>query len=107
MENSYNINCEKECLKPKRDCGCPPIHIPVDRVPKPCFCPRPNPCEEPYVLFRTQTVPSSMGDSTTGAYKPANGMYKNMLVRYEADGSVWIYDSAGVYTNLKEAEEES
>lgn len=44
-----------------------------------------------------------MGNSITGDYKPTNGMYKNMLVRYEADGSVWIYDSAGVYTNLKEA----
>lgn len=98
MEN----NCE--CLKPKRDCGCPPIHIPVKKV-DPCFCPRRNPCDEPVVFFRTQTIPSAMGDSTTGAYKPANGMYKNMLVRYEADGSVWIYDSAGVYTNLKEAQE--
>lgn len=96
MEN----NCE--CLKPKRDCGCPPIHIPVTPKAGPiCGCPRP--CEEPVVLFRTQVIPSAMGDSTTGDYKPANGMYKNMLVRYEADGSVWIYDSAGVYTNLKEA----
>lgn len=100
MEN----NCE--CLKIKKPCsGCPPdtIHIPVTPKAGPiCGCPRP--CEEPVVLFRTQVIPSSMGDSSTGAYKPANGMYKNMLVKYEADGSVWIYDSAGVYTNLKEAE---
>lgn len=90
------------CPKPKRDCGCPPIHIPVlPKADAPCSCPRP--CDEPYVLFRTQTIPSAMGNSSTGAYKPANGMYKNMLVKYEADGSVWIYDSAGVYTNLKEA----
>lgn len=90
------------CPKPKGCDGCPPIHIPVlPKADKPCGCPRP--CEEPVVLFRTQVIPSSMGDSSTGAYKPANGMYKNMLVKYEADGSVWIYDSAGVYTNLKEA----
>ena len=99
MEN----NCE--CLKPKRDYGCPPIHIPVQPVEPKCACPRRTPCDEPVVFFRTQTIPSAMGDSSTGAYKPANGMYRNMLVRYEADGSVWIYDSAGVYTNLKEATE--
>ena len=97
-----NINCEHECLKPKKCSCCPPENIPLPPV-KSCACPRFNPCEEPHVLFRTQTIPSSMGDSKTGPYKPANGMYKNMLVRYEADNSVWIYDSAGVYTNLKEA----
>lgn len=105
MNTSFNINCEKECLQPKRPCGCPPDNIVLPKVERHCTCPRPNPCEEPHFLFRTQTIPSAMGDSTTGAYKPANGMYKNMLVRYEADGSVWIYDSAGVYTNLKEAQE--
>ena len=102
MEN----NCE--CLKIKKSCsGCPPdtIHIPVQPVEPKCACPRRTPCDEPVVFFRTQTIPSAMGDSSTGAYKPANGMYRNMLVRYEADGSVWIYDSAGVYTNLKEATE--
>jgi len=95
-------NCE--CLKKKLPCeGCPPIQLPV--VNKPCnfTCPR-NRCEEPFVCFRTQTIPSSMGTSAEGQpYAPKNGMYHNMLVRYEADGSVWIYDSAGVYTNLKEA----
>ena len=98
-------NCNCECKKKKGCDGCPPIHIPVKPVDKPCMCPRRcDPCEEPVVFFRTQTIPAAMGDSTTGEYKPTNGMYKNMLVRYEADGSVWIYDSAGVYTNLKEAQ---
>ncbi len=92
-------NCE--CLKPKKCSGCPPDNIPVAKSISSCYCPRK--CEEPYFLFKTQIIPASMGNSVTGAYKPANGMYKNMLVRYEADGSVWIYDSAGVYTNLKEA----
>lgn len=58
------------------------------------------------VFFRTQTIPSSMGTSAEGQpYAPANGNYHNMLVKYEADGSVWLYDSAGTYTNLKEASE--
>ena len=92
-------NCE--CLKPKGCSGCPPENIPVAKSISSCYCPRK--CEEPYFLFKTQIIPAAMGDSSTGAYKPANGMYKNMLVKYEADGSVWIYDSAGVYTNLKEA----
>lgn len=97
MEN----NCE--CLKPKKCSGCPPDNIILPKAASSCHYHRA--CDEPYVLFRTQTIPAAMGNSTNGDYKPANGMYKNMLVCYEADGSVWIYDSAGVYTNLKEATE--
>ena len=95
------MNNDCNCPKPKKCSCCPPENIVLPKAGPICGCPRP--CEEPVVLFRTQVIPSSMGDSSTGAYKPANGMYKNMLVKYEADGSVWIYDSAGVYTNLKEA----
>ena len=91
-----------ECPKPKKCSCCPPENIILPKAAKACGCPRR--CEEPAVFFRTQIIPAAMGDSSTGDYKPANGMYRNMLVRYEADGSVWIYDSAGVYTNLKEAE---
>lgn len=93
-------NCE--CLKPKSPCsGCSPDNIILP--PAKPMCPR-NRCEEPFVCFRTQTIPSSMGTSAEGQpYAPKNGMYHNMLVRYEADGAVFIYDSAGVYTNLKEA----
>lgn len=100
---NYN-DCD--CPRPKRCSGCPPENIVLPPVKKPCvpMCPK-NRCEEPFVCFRTQTIPASMGTSAEGQpYAPKNGMYHNMIVRYEADGSVWLYDSAGVYTNLKEAE---
>lgn len=96
-----------DCPKIKGCSGCPPDNIPVPRVestPK-CFCPKRR-CKEPMVFFRTQIIPASMGTSAEGQpFAPENGRYYNMLVRYEADGAVFLYDSAGVYTNLKEATE--
>ena len=48
-------------------------------------------------------IPATLGTSEEGQpYAPKNGMYHNMLVRYEADGAVVLYDSVGVYTILKE-----
>lgn len=95
------------CLKPKTPGCCPPDNIVLPPLKPTCphACPKRG-CEEPFVCFRTQTIPASMGTSAEGQpYAPKNGAYHNMLVRYEADSSVWIYDSAGVYTNLKEASE--
>lgn len=97
-----------DCLKPKRPCtGCPdevPIPVippkkPCPPVIPPCAC-RPR-CDEPTVFIRTQIVPASMGTSESGQpYAPKNGTFYNTLVRYEADGAVFIYDSAGVYTPI-------
>lgn len=78
---------------------CPPENIPLPKATCVPFIK----CDKPGVFFRTQVIPASLGSSTDGAYVPQNGMYRNVLVRYEADGAVYIYDSEGVYTNLKEA----
>lgn len=41
-----------------------------------------------------------MGDDTTGEYIPENGLYKNALVEYEANGALYIYSSDGIFTRL-------
>lgn len=94
-----------DCDCPKPKCSkCPPDNIlvppsrPECREPRP-FCGR---CE-PLVFFRTQTIPADMGTSEEGQpYAPQNGAYKNMLVRYEADGVVVIYDSEKIWTRISD-----
>lgn len=52
------------------------------------------------VPFRKVNIPSSMGDDITGEYIPENGLYKNALVEYEANGALYIYSSDGIFTRL-------
>lgn len=52
------------------------------------------------VPFRKVSIPSSMGDDATGEYIPENGLYKNALVEYEANGALYIYSSDGIFTKL-------
>ena len=64
-------------------------------------------CECRGVIFTTKTIPSSLGTSAEGQpYAPKNGMYFNTLLKYQADNAVYLYDSAGVPTCLREADEE-
>lgn len=59
------------------------------------------------VFFNTVVIPKSMGGSKEGEpFAPKNGMYYNALVHYEADGTKFIYDSEGNYTNLSNISEE-
>ncbi len=50
------------------------------------------------VLFVTKTVPAAMGDSVS--YPPRVGQNRNVVVRYEADKTVWLYDSKGIPTQI-------
>ena len=52
------------------------------------------------VPFRKVNIPTSMGDDETGEYAPENGLYKNALVEYEANGALYIYSSDGIFTKL-------
>ena len=52
------------------------------------------------VPFRKVNIPASMGDDTSGEYAPENGLYKNALVEYEANGALYIYSSDGIFTKL-------
>lgn len=58
----------------------------------------PKQVEEIPVAFETVRVPASMGDSKT--YPPTQRAYINKIVQYEADRSVWLYDSLGNYTRI-------
>ena len=50
------------------------------------------------VAFETVRIPASVGDSKT--HPPTIGQYKNKIVKYEADETIWIYDSLGNYTQI-------
>lgn len=52
------------------------------------------------IAFDTKSIPANLGDSVS--YPPKLGMYTNKIVKYEADSSVYIYDSFGVFSLLKE-----
>lgn len=52
------------------------------------------------VPFRKVSIPAAMGDDTDGEYAPENGLYKNALVEYEANGALYIYSSDGIFTKL-------
>lgn len=54
-------------------------------------------------VFRKVVIPAVMGDDSEGSdYAPENGLYKNSLVEYEANGAIYIYSSDGIYTKLKQ-----
>ena len=51
--------------------------------------------------FRKIVIPSVMGDdSEESPAAPENGMYRNALVEYEANGAMYIYASDGIFTKI-------
>lgn len=49
-------------------------------------------------LFHSVTIPAIMGDETENP--PTNGLYKNVLLYYEANGNAYFYSSDGIPTKL-------
>ena len=45
------------------------------------------------------SIPAALGDDT-GEFKPENGAYHNMLVKYEENGALYFYTNDGIYTQL-------
>ena len=80
---------------------CEKCHGPAPIKGKVGFCPpkvvQINNPQGP-TLFHCVTVPASMGDDTT--YPPKPGMYKNILLYYEANDQVYLYSSDGIPTRL-------
>lgn len=65
-------------------------------------CPRVK-CSKPTVGLVFISVPASVGDDREGSpVAPTNGAYCNAIVRYEANGAVYIYSAEGVPVNVKE-----
>lgn len=55
------------------------------------FIPEPKCCP---VMFRAVKIPASLGDDTV--VKPENGLYRNVILNYEANGHTYIYSSDGI-----------
>lgn len=47
------------------------------------------------------SIPAVLGDDT-GEYRPQNGAYHNMVIKYEANGAIYIYANNGAYVKIKE-----
>lgn len=70
---------------PKKTCDLTPKILSID-----------NPAE--IIIFHKVVVPASLGDDTV--VPPENGLYKNVLLEYEANGHVYLYSSDGIPTLL-------
>lgn len=74
--------------------------------PAPLPVPVPAPlnigCRPDKITLRTKIIPANLGDET-GAFAPSVGAEYNTIVLYEADGAVVLYDSNGVFTQIKDA----
>lgn len=46
-----------------------------------------------------RSIPAALGDDT-GEFKPENGAYHNMLVKYEENGALYFYANDGIWTKL-------
>lgn len=48
-------------------------------------------------------IPAVLGDDSEGSdVAPKNGAYCNAIVKYEANGAVYIYSAEGIPVNVKE-----
>ena len=70
--------------------------LPEKKCPK-VNCRRDNCCGCP---FRKVVIPAAAGDDETGTVIPENGLFVNALVEYEANGSMYIYASDGIFTRI-------
>lgn len=49
------------------------------------------------------SIPAALGDDT-GEFKPENGAYHNMLVKYEENGALYLYVNDGTFIKIKGGE---
>lgn len=77
---------KQSCKGSNGNCFClPPKAVPVEVD----GCP---------ILFRKVEIPASAGDETTNPPEP--GLYRNVLLYYEATGNTYLYSSDGIPTKL-------
>lgn len=79
------------CGKPEGSCSCN-----KDCHASPAVLQINNPPE--YNMFHKIDVPVSFGDDKD--FPPLNGKYKNVILRYEKNGAVYLYSSDGIPTKL-------
>ena len=79
-------SCPKNSPKPSgKTCDLSPKILSIDNPPE-------------IILFHKAIVPAAMGDDTVVI--PENGLYRNVLLEYEANGHVYMYSSDGIPTLL-------
>lgn len=76
--------CQK---KPRRQGGSCGLTPPVVEINNPEECP---------VTFHTVVISADRGDDRTGEVLPVNGLYKNVILKYEANKAMYIYNSDGI-----------
>lgn len=77
-------SCPKNSPKPSgKTCDLSPKILSIDNPPE-------------IILFHKAIIPAAMGDDTD--VPPENGLYRNVLLQYEANGHVYMYSSDGIPT---------
>lgn len=67
-------------------------------------CP-PVKCKKPPFGLAYFSIPAALGDDSEGSEAaPKKGAYANAIIKYEANGAVYIYSAEGVPVNIKEGE---
>ena len=88
MSSDCNSCQSTQPLAPKisgKTCDTSPKILSIDNPPE-------------IVLFHKATIPAAMGDDTVVI--PENGLYRNVLLEYEANGHIYMYSSDGIPTLL-------
>lgn len=68
-------------------------------------CPK-GPRKMPPVGLRYISIPAVLGDDQPGSeVAPTNGRYANAIVKYEANGAIYIYSAEGIPVKIKEGEQ--
>lgn len=80
--------------------GCGGVYLPGP-TPSPVNCCNQGKTQK----LRTLVIPAELGTDAEGQpYAPAPAAYKNTIVRYLANGALYIYDANGVFTKFADAE---
>ena len=60
-------------------------------------------CKKPPFGLSYFSLPAAMGDDSEGSeIAPKNGAYSNAIVKYEANGAIYIYSAEGIPVKIKE-----
>ena len=53
--------------------------------------------------LRKTLIPAVLGDDSKDSdYAPANGLFFNTIVEYQANGAVYVYGGDGIWTKIKD-----
>lgn len=74
-------------------------------IPGPCV-PKKDAKPSLDLRIKTELIPASAGTDAKGQpFAPELGAYYNAVVRYEANGAIYFYDTRGIWTKMSSEEE--